>query len=119
MARKSTMVTSIDEIVGWNKMADGRILSNEEFDGENGHPVYLCPETESFFRLLLNHRMEKIANSPIRERTQRLIMQFSAANPRRRPKGGQAFERRRQRKSSENSGSGRLEHHLDRCKNAM
>ena len=48
MARKSTMVTSIDEIVGWNKMADGRILSNEEFDGENGHPVYLCPETESF-----------------------------------------------------------------------
>ena len=41
MARKSTMVTSIDEIVGWNKMADGRILSNEEFDGENGHPVYL------------------------------------------------------------------------------
>ena len=42
-----------------------------------------------------------------------------AANPRRRPKGGQAFERRRQRKSSENSGSGRLEHHLDRCKNAM
>ena len=55
MARKSTMVTSIDEIVGWNKMADGRILSNEEFDGENGHPVYLCPETESFFRLLLNH----------------------------------------------------------------
>jgi len=29
MARKSTMVTSIDEIVGWNKMADGRILRNE------------------------------------------------------------------------------------------
>ena len=41
MARKSTMVTSIDEIVGWNKMADGRILSNEEFDGENGHRLFV------------------------------------------------------------------------------
>ena len=45
MARKSTMVTSID--------------------GENGHPVYLCPETESFFRLLLNHRMEKMRTAQL------------------------------------------------------
>ena len=28
MARKSTMVTSIDEIVGWNKMEESSVMKN-------------------------------------------------------------------------------------------